>query len=171
MKRAERIETLTWNGLEAWIDRYPPYDCIRGLCANDGCPGGDLGGNSHGRGSAVYYWALRGEGLAVNWSYFADEHLPETIEALTHHVGWRDSFPVGGPRSYHAATRSHEWEYQTEGCELLGLPCYSDSSYLAGKEGMALLLTEGNEAVWRWLEDYWRAMFESVLAALKGVTS
>lgn len=167
----ERTNEHNRNGLEGWIDRSPPFDCILGSCAVPGCPGGDLGLKSHGRGSARYRWVLRGEGLAVEWSWFADEHLPESIECLDAANGgkWdRRSWPMGVDLSHHTATPMHADQGQSpSACDLLGIPsCFFSGSSWAADIGLALLGTDGEEAVWSWLEASWRGSFKDLMATM-----
>jgi hypothetical protein len=165
----ERTEPFDQNGLEAWTERRPPFDCILGFCRALGCPGGpDLGGASHGRGAARYRWVLRGEGLAVQWLWFADEHMPETVEHLNATMGdsWRAGlYPMAVDLGYHAATPMHaDQEPMGQECDLLGLPsCYYGGSSLAADPGVELLGTDGEQAVWAWLEDYWLDTFADLM--------
>lgn len=174
-REVERTEPFRRNSLEGWIERYPPYDCTVNLCAVPDCPGGpELGGRSHGRGTARYRWILRGEGLAVQWMWFADEHLPETVEYMTAERGadWsRGLYPMAYDLGYHAATPLYECQDAHEGCDLLGLPqCYYDGSGLQAEPGMKLL-AESDEAVWAWLEEYWHYRFAELTGRSREVAS
>ncbi len=146
------------HGLEAWVERRPPFDCLLGLCGVEGCPGGpELGMRSHGRGTAEYFWMLRGEGVAVRYAWFADEHLPETIAALdVNGPFWRSMWPSGAAVSYHTATPAYDGQERSDGCDLLGIPCYSDVGYCAAAHGVDVLTAHGPEAAWEWLEAQWR---------------
>lgn len=123
----ERTDQHRRNGLEAWIERTPPFDCILGKCRAPGCPGGAPSGLGHGRGAARYRWILRGEGLVVQWMYSADEHLPETIAELDGRPDlgdWRRFYPSAWDLGYHAATPMYDGHDQTPECDVLGIPCY-----------------------------------------------
>lgn len=167
----ERTHHHNRNGLEAWIERTPPYDCILGMCANPDCPGGEqLGMRSHGRGTAKYRWILRGEGLAVQWLWYSDEHLPETVErmVLEHGPRWNYGrsgiplYPMGADLGYHAATPTYEGHEPMDACDLLGIPCFYDGSGLAADRGLKILANEGDEAVWEWLERFWYSTMEDI---------
>ena len=151
------VPRFTRNGLEGWVERRPPFDCLLGMCDVDGCPGGDLGLKSHGRGSAQYFWMLRGEGVAVRWSWFADEHLPETITELDpKFTAWRDGYPLGGALTYHTATPAYDNQQQSGLCDLLGIPCYADVCHMTASDGIDVLTAHGDGAAWDWLEAQWR---------------
>ncbi len=168
MTSTEITDRHNRDGLEAWIERQPPFDCILGQCRSPGCPGGiQLGGGSHGRGAASYRWVIRGEGLAVQFLWKADEHLPESIEACNAiNPNWRNSFPLAADLGYHAATPMYEDQWRMDECDILGIPCYYDGSGLNAEPVLELLQTEGREATWERLEQYWHETFAELMATL-----
>lgn len=164
MKTIERtILPRRPSGLEAWIQRIAPFDCILGQCPFEECPGS----GHHGRGSAQYVWVLRGEGLAVSWLRWADEHLPETIEALNTKHGddhWRQFHGTLSYLSYHSAVRLHGGDSHEDECEHLGLPCWFEGSSVDGDVGLELL-AESEEAAWAWLEGWWQQRMREAVEA------
>lgn len=136
------------------------------MCSVAGCPGGpDLGGRSHGRGTARYGWFLRGEGLAVEWYWFADEHHPETVEHLNETIGmdWRQGlWPSSGGISYHTPIPVHAGQESHEACRLVGMRCYFNCSFTAADAPMDAYKQDGPEAAWEWLEGYWHRQMAAV---------
>lgn len=45
------------------------------------------------------------------------------------------------------------------GCSWLGCTCYGDASYLISEEVFELLINKGDEAVWKYLENYYFEVF------------
>lgn len=166
MVTVERVETFRRNGLEAWIDRIPPFDCLLGMCQVDGCPGGpDLGGRGHGWGTARYWWVMRGEGLAVVWWWFADEHLPETVTHMneTRGPGWRQNhWPMGGGLTHHSTVPTSVDPESHDDCDLVDGVCYFDGSFAAADVGMERYKQDGPEAAWEWLEGYWHRQMAAI---------
>lgn len=155
MSRYERLTRTT-----------EPFDCILGRCANPDCPGGpDLGGGSHGRGSGRETWIVRGEGLAVCWTFSNGVYLPESIEAMG---GIGPERPGFGSVSYHAATQLGDHDGRHPDCDWLGMPCWHDGSFVDADRYAELHASEGEEAAWQALEDYWQATFNQLMARMSG---
>lgn len=66
-----------------------------------------------------------------------------------------------GPVSYHSPAPLCDWQTKPRpDCPYLdGRPCYHDGSALAGEDVMEAFRTGGQDAVWRWLEAYYRDTF------------
>ncbi len=162
----QRVYEGTHDGLEVFAERRPPFDCILGICCVDGCPGGrDLGGASHGRGTATEQWVIRGEGIAVSWSLYTGEYLPESVAELNRRGLRGPRTPSAGGLGFHTATPLYEGQPTQQGCITLGIDCFYDTSYLEADEGLRLLETEGKAAVWAWLAGHWQSTLRQVMAA------
>lgn len=106
----------------------------------------------------------------MQWMWFADEHLPETVDHLNTTMGtnWAHGlYPMAYDLGYHAATPLYEGQTPREGCDLLGIPCYYDGSSLNAEPGLELL-AESDELVWDWLEEYWHFRFADITDLMAG---
>lgn len=65
--------------------------------------------------------------------------------------------PMPADLGYHRQTPSYDGQTEMAAkCEWTGGPCYYDGSGLNAERIFDLLVTEGDEAVWTALEDYYR---------------
>lgn len=114
----------------------------------------------HGVDLAFY---LIGERGACDFVVYTNWNLPEvTAELDNRPVNGRfphlSCHPLPANIGYHRLTPA--WEGQEpllDACELLGgKPCYSDGSGTAAREVFEMLTREGDAAVWRELERWYR---------------
>ena len=164
--QVETIEDQKRDGLDALVFRLEAFDCLLGICRAQGCPGGaDLGGNTHGRGSAEYTLVLRGEGLAVCWSYMAAEWLPETVETVDPFLLAGRCYPISSGLGWHGATPIYDGQATHDPCRFLGgaMRCHYDVSFSGGGVALAMMKRAGSrDAVWPWL----RAVFDRQMVEL-----
>jgi len=151
------------NGIEAFVDYTPPFDCIAGLCIIDGCPGGPGNRETHGRGPGRHRHVLRGEGVAVQFVYFDDQWL--CGPPLSPHL--RRMFPLASDLGHHTISPLYTDQPTMEKCDLFaGAPCYYDGSTLNADPGLEILTTQGEEALWDWLEAYFHSVMGDVMDSL-----
>lgn len=74
-----------------------------------------------------------------------------------------DDYPMASDLGYHSPEPMYEGQQSiSEKCDILGCECYYDGSTLNAEEPMRLLIEQGHEALWRYLEDYYRSRFDTV---------
>jgi hypothetical protein len=141
----------------------PAFDCLEVRPCVKGSPDcGTRPGASHGRGTARMHLAL---------------YTPRTEVRLIVDTGWHHPATPEGPRTTNAGmnlmAEISELGYHSadpvpgglgpvtnaEECPRGWSPCYSASQFGAAAEGTRLLIIEGTDAVWAWLEQQHRAMF------------
>jgi hypothetical protein len=78
----------------------------------------------------------------------------------------RGHYPSPSDLGYHSPRPMYEGQQPiTDSCEFVGgAPCYYDGSGLNAAGPFHALVTGGNDAVWAYLEDYYRDVFEQPAA-------
>lgn len=70
--------------------------------------------------------------------------------------------PLPADLGYHSLKPHYEDQKPMADCPYLnGKPCYYDGSGLAAEHVYEILLKEGSEGVWKYLEDYYKCIFEA----------
>lgn len=116
----------------------------------------------YGVGAVTIYMALVGPKGAMSTRFSTGMYLPEVRR------DWRDraeglsydpTAPMGLGVDYHSTESRFEGQRENA-CDLLpGGRCYSDGSALAGDAMLDVLLRQGEDGVWRELEDRYRSRF------------
>jgi hypothetical protein len=138
----------------------PAYDCVRVKpCVH----GSEDCSTKPGRNHGIHYAEMRMHlgtddhevVLTVNTGWY----LPQTPNRFDHSaermgssVGWHSRRPI-------LDTESGMCE-EPENCPRGWETCYSDAAYLIANEGALLLVTEGTDATWDWLEELYNDRFE-----------
>lgn len=124
----------------AWDERTPDPRTNRGIHGVD------------------MWWYLTGPkgviqfGLSTNW------YLPQSQQSPQN--------PLPFDLGYHSPGPMHECQTAMD-CHLLpGGRCYYDGSTLNAYPVYEILLREGSEGVWKFLEGHYKAIFETVDAAV-----
>lgn len=117
---------------------------------------------NYGIGDLRMTWTLNGgDGYAVSWDVNTGITLPpDEFKAqcpACPHPMHQDGAPSAnfghGVVDLHSPVPRWEGHEQTvEACVVTGQRCYGDVGYSLADEGVRLLPTEGEEAVWEWLE-------------------
>ena len=136
------------NGFERVIAFKPGYLCERWE-ANPQDPG------SHGRHGSEVLFLLVGKAGVVQFLIYTGWHVS------------RDPLPQSQWRSmaadlgYHSRKPHYDGQGARTDCPWLpkGTKCYYDGSGLNAEEPWKLLRDEGEEAMWSYLEDYYRGVF------------
>lgn len=106
------------------------------------------------------HFILSGDQGAVIFRIFTKWMLPQTYDywkTLGTAPRHEDSHCSDAGVLFHSATPMYEGhEPSTDNCDYLGKPCYQDMGYLMSREPRDLLVSEGDEAVWKWLESAYR---------------
>lgn len=130
----------------------------------------------YGIGSATLRMLLqdRETKQAVHFVIYLGWYLPGSVpEELVQrssihyktHVGFRaaaaqTSDPLPVDLGYHS--REPRWEGQTETkCDVLGGSCYYDGSGLNAYDAWAVLIKDGHDGLWKFLENYYVETFDA----------
>lgn len=137
--------------LERIVKVRPAHDCIR----VQPCVKGSDKCGSHGIGGAELTMTLRGPDAEVSLVIGTGWYLPVTPPMP---AGLRD-YPNGYFVEMHTARPRYEGQEPRldtrrpgDTCEGWA-DCYVDSGFLMSDEPTALLVAEGSDAVWEWLEN------------------
>jgi hypothetical protein len=118
-------------------------------------------------------WYVVGEDGAAQFKVFTNWHLPKVQDELEHRdckrmPDFRNpgstrctcitlAKPMAADLGYHRKTPAYANQSPMDGtCEWIGGKCYYDGSGLNAERVFDLLVTDGGEAVWRELEDYYQ---------------
>lgn len=141
------------------ITVIPAYDCIRVKpCVHGSEACSAQPGRSHGIHNAVMSLSLHTDAHEVALRVNTGWYLPQTpnnfdrsAERMGSSVGWhsREDMPETDARGMR----------DPEGCPRGWETCFADMAYLLSNEGALLLVTEGTDAVWGWLEEMYNDRF------------
>lgn len=150
--------------MEHIIRFEPGYDCIRFECASDSKDCKPNSGGSHGRHGLQIRFVVKGEEGAVQFllytSWLPQQMLESSIGSLAI-FDWGSGSPIPADLGYHSKTPHYENQKPiTDECEFFDGPCYYDGSGLNAAHAMYALVNGGDEALWKFLEDYYRTVFE-----------
>lgn len=110
------------------------------------------GGSSHGRHGGGLIFLLRKNNRAVHFSIA---------------TGWCPDWETGLPQlpvypsdlGYHSPQPCYEDQLARDDCPWIEGPCYGGGSGLNAYPPFKVLLQEGEEALWTYLETYWTERF------------
>lgn len=120
-----------------------------------------------GIGSCEMFMVLKGELGAVGLNIGTGWYLPETDEWKEECVrrsgnisSWNGS---GYAVFYCSPTPLHDFQKDSgrENCDWLGCTCYGDVGYIMGKDVFEILVREGSEKLWEWLQNYYNETFKN----------
>ena len=110
---------------------------------------------SYGVGAARIRFVLKHKDKAVHALFYTNWY-PPTVPS---HIGEEklQCFDVG----YHSPYPMYDSQPCMGKCEYIGKPCYYDGSSVIGDDHnlVGKLITEGEEGVWKYLEEFWEATF------------
>ena len=123
-------------------------------------------GKNYGIHGVELLMALKGEKGAVEFVVYTNWHLPhvqnELLAKCNDQLSIRCSFfPDSANLGYHSKKQQYEeQQISSSECEYCdGQPCYCDGSGLASEKVFVLLVEEGSDAVWKFLEEYYVDIF------------
>lgn len=135
-------------------------------------PAFDKRAEGYGIGSSSLRMILRDTETkqAVQFAMYLGWYLPGSLpesSPLTRkvHRGFRSvaaesSDPMPFDLGYHAIAPRYEGQMlMDENCEVTGGVCYYDGSSLNAYDAWQILVADGHEGLWRFLEDYYRETF------------
>ncbi len=77
--------------------------------------------------------------------------------------GWHDGIlcqPMPADLGYHSAVPMYEGQDKMDKCEFIPGGCYYDGSGLNAYKPTQILVREGGDALWAFLDNYWREVGE-----------
>ena len=109
-------------------------------------------------------WYLKGEEGTVQFVVYTGWHLPNVIEEQSKDSSaWKVlSRPLPADIGYHSKVPQYsDQTCMDTDCDAIigGGPCYYDGSTLGAEVGFQLLVREGSDAVWKWMDDYYKMTF------------
>lgn len=121
---------------------------------------------NYGIHGASIRFVLKGDKGAVQFLIYTNWYLPNVQKELKRkYAGKTDSLffftPMPADVGYHSLEPTYSGqECITQECEYLdGKPCYYDGSTTRAERVFDILVAEGDEAVWKCLEDYYHKTF------------
>lgn len=148
---------------ERIVNVKPAYDCqvIQPCVHGSEACGTDPGAN-HGRHNAEMSMTLRTSDAEVTLHIGTGWELPETPAIVR-----TDDAPRGACVVFHSSMPQYEGhESRSKRCCQWPV-CYSATGYLMADEPTAMLVREGSEAVWAWLESQYRETFADLKAGAR----
>lgn len=143
------------------------YDCIRFNCKFNIKECVPNGGGSHGKHGLEICFYVKGDKGAVQF-VLSTGWLPQKVSQDT--IGVRrfkasspmqEFFPMPVDLGYHSYKPHYEGQKPLDKCDLLdGKPCYYDGSGLNCNDAFYALLNGGDKALWEFLEQYYKCVFE-----------
>lgn len=112
-------------------------------------------------------WFLHGPEGAIQFVVYTAWHLPEVAAELKRdHPHPRLFEPMPADLGYHSYIPRYEGQTRlTENCSVLGgRPCYYDGSSLQAIKVFDILVGQGEEAVWKLLEEEYELRLSKILA-------
>lgn len=143
---------FTEDGYEHIVSFSSGFTCERWL-ANKKDP------QNHGIGCVDILFLVRNERGAIQFRLLSGWY-PNWHEKTYGH----GDTPLPSDLGYHALEPQYEGQtMMTEHCPWLNdRPCYYDGSTLNAKEPFNILVNQGESALWKFLRDYHREIFEPV---------
>ena len=111
---------------------------------------------------------LKGEKGAVSFVIFTGWHLPHIEKdyerkGLQAGVEYRCSRPMPADLGYHSIKKLHNYLIKHDKCEFTRTGyCYYDGSTMNAQKPFDILVRKGGEALWKYLEKYYRSVFDKV---------
>lgn len=126
---------------------FPAYD------KRDPCPS-----KNYGIGAATLVFIVSGKAGAVNLTIYTGWYLKSVREEFGS-KGWRSDV-MAIDLGVHSHTPQYPNHTVKTDCYILQGDCYYDGSTLGAEEPFELLLSKGSDALWEYLENYYREQFK-----------
>ncbi len=125
---------------------------------------------NYGIAAVQIRFVLKKDNKAVQFLFGTDWYLPETVEEYKRignynktppsNLRGNDSCGVSGwDVGYHSPTSEHEGQLSSKKCVYIKGKCYYDGSSCRADDNQEILLREGSEGIWKFLEKYWDVEF------------
>ena len=73
----------------------------------------------------------------------------------------QDSYPTGHTVSSHSLVQREDWWMGPHKCDVLDGECYGDAGYAMSDDLLEVLVTEGSEGAWKYLESVYADWFKT----------
>jgi hypothetical protein len=146
---------FTENGFEHILSFAPGFECEKWKAdPNDG--------SNHGCGCVDMLWIVRNESGAVQFRTFTGWYPSWKEQRYGRASANTTPFPYD--LGYHSPKPMYEDQHSMGECGWLGSKdCYYDGSGLNAEKPFTILVTEGESALWKFLEEYHKETFASKL--------
>jgi len=121
-------------------------------------------GKNYGIHGVTMTWYLKGISGAIQFVVYTNWQLPHVTQEME--IKAKEEFiaclwePMAADIGYHSHVPMYEGQpLMTDHCEVINGPCYYDGSSLQADDGFKILLENGGEAVWEWMEEYYNNHF------------
>jgi hypothetical protein len=111
-------------------------------------------------------WYIKGPEGAVQWKVFTNWHMPNVRQEWEQRERQGNPpplccvIPMAADLGYHSPKPMYENQTpMSNTCDVLGGVCYYDGSSLNAEPIFDLLVTQGQEACWQAIENYYRMTF------------
>ena len=109
-------------------------------------------------------FVFKGDKGATQFLVFTNWYLPHVIKEMARKANTSEAIemfftPIGADIGYHSKSELYDGQYKTENCLYTDGVCYYDGSSLRADEFMSIFLAEGDEAVWKMLEEEYVNIF------------
>lgn len=127
-------------------------------------PAYDSRNKGGGIGNCKLVMVVKGPKGAVTFTMGTAWYLPATFEwkqTCIERTGIESWETKGYAVGYCSPVQLHDYDEPRENCDWLGCTCYGSIGFSISDEVKDILIKEGSDAVWKWLENYYRQIFES----------
>lgn len=125
-------------------------------------PAYDRSAEGYGTHGVNMRWYLKGEKGIVQFVVYTNWHLPHKHKEYVVSGKVFMLAPMPADVGYHSPVKIHGHETEFDDCSLMpDGKCYYDGSGLQAESLFQILVSEGDEAVWQYMEDYYRRTFEN----------
>jgi hypothetical protein len=164
MQAAYMLAEAHAGALRREVTVRPAYDCVEVqpcTLGGEACAAGTTGAN-HGRGEAMLHLAIYdrlrevGVRIGTGWAHPA---TPDDIVARMDNIRRAPRFPEVGLHSAEPFAGAVGPIHAGKHCPRGWAECYSLALYTGAEDAGRLLVTEGTDAVWAWLEQQWSHQF------------
>lgn len=115
---------------------------------------------NYGVGGVNCWMILKGEKGAVQFAFTTGIYLPHVLDEWEA-KGYANK-PMGMDVGYHSPTPMYEGQTQMDNCDLSPEgKCYYDGSGLRGEDWFKIFMEEGDEAIWKLLEEDYKERFSA----------
>ena len=165
-KKKENLNSCTCNQREGHLGRLrfeqDGYEHIVSFSSGFVCERWKANHNdpkSHGRGCVGILFLVRNKVGAVQFCLLSGWYADWEEEMYGRGRG-----PTPSDLGYHSPIQMFKWQAQmSKECRWLdGGPCYYDASTLNAKRPFNILINQGESALWAFLREYHRQIFEEI---------
>ena len=115
---------------------------------------------NYGVGGVNCWMILKGDKGAVQFAFSTGIYLPHVLDEWE--AKHYNPKPMGFDVGYHSPAPMYEGQSEMDNCDLLpNGKCYYDGSGLRGEEWFRIFMEEGDEVIWKLLEEDYKERFSA----------